>query len=323
MRLVAAASFEHDVGIRRFEDVFVLRDDLGVPIDERLRRTISLGVVAIEELHHLDARIVDRGRVADDDVADAARKLHVEATPERSVPGAAQGAVDLRLRASRDLVRRRRIERVGHRLGIEAAPRLVDGVAPGLGLMQVTEGAAMHEREVRIVEGVLHQPQWRRPPDLIELRDASECRVGVLGDLEQRLHGIVERDPDIAIAPLARIGLHPFVRHALLSIELRNADEPPRAIILPAVVAADDPAVPAPAFREPGGTMAAAIPQRCRLPIPVEEEDDILTQKAERLWPRLQRVEGHHRVPEAAPQPLSASEHLRAILFERRGGFSN
>ena len=36
---------------------------------------------------------------------------------------------------------------------------LVDGIAAWLRLLQVAERAAMHEREVRIVEGILHQPQ--------------------------------------------------------------------------------------------------------------------------------------------------------------------
>ena len=42
---------------------------------------------------------------------------------------------------------------------VEAAGGFVDRIAARLGLLQVAESAAMHEREVRIVEGILHQPQ--------------------------------------------------------------------------------------------------------------------------------------------------------------------
>jgi len=57
------------VGIGRFEDVAVLGDDHRIPVDQLLGRAILLAVVAEQDLHQLNAAVVDRGRRVEDDVA--------------------------------------------------------------------------------------------------------------------------------------------------------------------------------------------------------------------------------------------------------------
>ena len=88
-------------------------------------------------------------------------------------------------------------------LGVEAVIGLGDFVFLRLGLIDVAERALMHEGEMRIVEGVLHQPQrracstCRRTDGSGDTPASSSC--GNVGNIAQ---GLVERDPDIAVAGL-------------------------------------------------------------------------------------------------------------------------
>ena len=50
----------------------------------------------------------------------------------------------------------------------------------GWRLLDVAEALAVHERRVRRVEGILHQPEGVALPRLVELGDAAERRVRVL-----------------------------------------------------------------------------------------------------------------------------------------------
>src|SRR5258708_31648672 len=84
--------------------------------------------------------------------------------------------------------------------GAEAPIMLFDGEVEGLRLGDVAERAAGHERVVRRIERVLHQPEPPATPFLLELRNAAESRVvglGNLGDAGQRL---VQRHPSITLA---------------------------------------------------------------------------------------------------------------------------
>src|SRR5260370_38592254 len=68
-------------------------------------------------------------------------------------------------------------------------------------------------------------------------------------------------------------------------------------------------AVVAPAFRQLGGTMAAAVGKRRRLSVMIKEDDDFLAQQGERLWPIRKPVGRHGRIPEAAEDLLFGAEH--------------
>src|SRR5258707_14181251 len=68
-------------------------------------------------------------------------------------------------------------------------------------------------------------------------------------------------------------------------------------------------AVVAPAFRQLGGTMAAAVGKRRRLSVMIKEDDDFLAQQGERLWPIRKPVGRHRRVPVAAKNLLFGPNH--------------
>jgi hypothetical protein len=65
----------------------------------------------------------------------------------------------------------------------------------------------------------------------------------------------------------------------------------------------------APAFRQFGSAMAAAIGKRRRLSLAVQEHDDFLAEERERLWSVREHVDGHGRVPETAKDLLLGAEH--------------
>ena len=68
-------------------------------------------------------------------------------------------------------------------LGLEAVIGLLDLVLFRQRLAELAERALVDEGEMRVVEGVLHQPERRRVPHLVELRDAA-----VSGDRVPRRH---------------------------------------------------------------------------------------------------------------------------------------
>jgi hypothetical protein len=70
------------VRVGRFQDVPIFCDNCGIPIDQFLRRAVHLGVVAEQELHHLDLAVGDRRCAVKDDMPDAGGILHVEPAAE-------------------------------------------------------------------------------------------------------------------------------------------------------------------------------------------------------------------------------------------------
>ena len=164
---------------------------------------------------------------------------------------------------------------------------------------------------MRVVEGILHHPQGGAAPEVVELVDAAEGGIvllGQIGNVEQRL---AEADPDVAVAFLCVKALRPRVRHRLLERELRDVHELAGAVVFPAVIAADDMAFLDPAFRQFGGAMAAAVLERRGLALLVEKEDDVLPEQPERLRAVVQLVERERRVPEVSQDLLPGIEHGR------------
>jgi hypothetical protein len=105
-----------------------------------------------------------------------------------------------RLARSGDPGGTRRIPDGDDRLGIETVFGLDDLVLFRFRLIDVAKRALVNEREMGVVEGVLHQPKCGRVPSIIELVNAAiagRVLFGNLGDGAQRL---VESDPDIAKA---------------------------------------------------------------------------------------------------------------------------
>src|SRR5579859_37279 len=87
-------------------------------------------------------------------------------------------------------------------LGVETVFVLGDLVFLWLRLIDVAEGALVHEGKVRVVERVLHQTQRRRVPFFVELVDAAVARHPVFGNIGDVAQGLIERDPDIAVTGL-------------------------------------------------------------------------------------------------------------------------
>src|SRR5882757_6324390 len=110
------------------------------------------------------------------------------------------------------------------------------------------------------------------------------------------------------------IGAHRDARQRLLRPELRHPQQHPGPIVGPAVIAADDVAVVGPALRELGGAVAAAVHQRRRLPLLVQEQHDVLTEQLERLRPVLERIERFGRVPETTKYLLLGGQHASILL---------
>src|SRR5262245_7295926 len=68
-------------------------------------------------------------------------------------------------------------------------------------------------------------------------------------------------------------------------------------------------AIVAPAFRQLGGTMAAAISKRRRFALAIEKQNDFLAEQSERLGSIPEHVDRHGRVPEAGQDLLLGAEH--------------
>ncbi len=162
---------------------------------------------------------------------------------------------------------------------------------------------------MRVVEGVLHEAQRRGVPHLVELHDTAIALRTILGDLGDRRQRLVETHPRIAVAGDAMIGAHRDLGDRLIRPELRHLEQHAGAVIGPAVIAADDVALVGPALRELRRAVAAAIHQRRRLALVVEEQNDVLAHELERLGPILERVELLGRVPETTKHLLLRGQH--------------
>src|SRR6185503_2584120 len=192
------------------------------------------------------------------------------------------------------------------------APRLLEELEPGLTrVLRVAEGAAVHEVDVRVVEGVLHEAQPCAAPELVELLDAPEARVVPfrdLRDLEERCR--VEANPDVAVALLSGKACYarPFGN---VPRDLRDPQHLAGVVVGPAVVAAHQRAAFVVAARQRRGAMAAAILERAQAPFAVAPHHDALAEQSERLRPVLDMRERDDRVPEPAQDLLFSHQHER------------
>ena len=190
----------------------------------------------------------------------------------------------------------RRLRRIAHRddrLGDEAVIGFRDLVFLRLRLIDVAEGALVHEGEMRVVERVLHHPQRRSSSTGRRTGgcggSAGSRSSGTSGMSLQRL---AEADPDIAVTRLgrettSRARRGPACSNGNCGIVHQLAV----AVVFPAVIAADDVAVLDPALGELRGAMAAAVLQRRRLAVAVEEQHDLLAEQGERLGTVLEIFE--------------------------------
>src|SRR5262245_15782248 len=106
--------------------------------------------------------------------------------------------------------------------------------------------------------------------------DAPVGWIAILRKVGDRQQRVVARDPRISIARVAAESLDARVGQRLIGRKLWDAHKLARLVVGPAVIAAGNMAVVAPAFRQLGGTMAAAVGERGRFAIAVEEQDDVL-----------------------------------------------
>ena len=202
--------------------------------------------------------------------------------------------------------------RIGDRdqgLGLEAVVGFFDRVFLRQRLIDLSERAFVHEGEMRVVEGVFHQPQRGRVPFFIELRNPPVGRIVLLLGVEDRRQRLVERDPGVAVPRGAVIGRRREVRYLLLDGKLRHVHQLAGAVVGPAVIAADDLAVVHPALRQLGGAVTASVLQGRRIAVLVEEHDDVLAEQAEWFRPVLKVLQRDDRIPEPPQHLLLGREH--------------
>ena len=202
-----------------------------------------------------------------------------------------------------------RIHHLHDGLRLEAVIRLDDFVFLGFGPVRVTEGAFMHEGEMRIVKGVFHQAQRRGVPLVIELVDLAIAGRHSLRHIRNVGQRLIERHPDIAVAFLRVKGRRATLGQRLLRRKLRDGGEPAGGVIRPAVIGADDMPVLDPALGEFRRAVAAAVRERGGLVVGAKKHDDVLAQKREGLGTVAQRIRRHGRVPELAENRLACAEH--------------
>ena len=118
----------------------------------------------------------DRRGGGDDDVVEPARIADVQAAQERHVPvrrHVADGDGARRAGSSSAARCCRPVRRSGRR---SWNPTL-DGGLGRIGVVDVAEGVAVNEVDVGVVEAVLHQPERRAGPRLVELVDGGDTGI--------------------------------------------------------------------------------------------------------------------------------------------------
>jgi hypothetical protein len=189
------------------------------------------------------------------------------------------------------------------------------------GLTELPKSPLVHEGEVSVVERVFHQAQRGSVPHFVELRDAAVFRIVFLSRIENGRERFIECDPGVAVARVAVVGGRREIGHFLLYGKLRDVHQLAGAIVGPAVVAAYELALVAPALGQLGGAMTAAILERRRLPLRIEKQHDVLAEEAKRLWPRFQILHRDDRIPEAAQDILLRRQHIVLRLLIARDKF--
>ena len=315
MEFLAPSGVDAGIGVGRLENLAVLGSDRAVPLDQHLRGAVGLGVVPVQPLHEHHPLVVDRRRAVVDDVLDAAVVVAAEAARERQVVAVAQMPRDVRCGAAGHAVRGRRVDDGHARFGLEAVGRVDELVDLRHRPVRVAEGALVHEREVRVVERVLHHPHRAGLPLLIELEDAAVAGAAVLGKRGDRQQRVGQRDPHVAVLLAALEGRHLGVRgDGLVGPELRDAHALAARVVGPAVVAADDAArVIDTAFAELRGAVAAAVAQRRRRAVGSLPQHQVFAEQRERLRSVIQRADRHQRIPEAAQDGLLGHEHAASL----------
>ena len=233
----------------------------------------------------------------------------VEGAAKRHEPRVAHMALGGRLGRAGHAKCGRRIVDGDDGFGAEAVIGLNELVFFRLGLAQQAERRLVDKGEMRIVERVFHHSQRRRIPSIVELVDAPIGGITVLRQVRNGKQRLLEGHPHVAVARIAVESLHSRVRKRLFGSELRNPHELSGAVVGPPMIAARDVAIPAPAFRQLGGAMAATVGQRGRIALTVEEQDDLLAQQRERFWSIVKLVDRQGGVPEAAEDFLFGAEH--------------
>ena len=185
----------------------------------------------------------------------------------------------------------------------------VSSVFLRLRLIDIAERAFVDEGEMRVVERVLHHSQRRASPRFVELMDAPEGAVFLVGEVRNVGDRLAETDPDIAVARPGVEVLGFGLGDRLLEGKLRDVHELAGPVVFPAMIAAYDMAVLDPAFGQFGRPVAAAILERRRFAGRVEEDDDVLSENAKRLRSILEFVERQCGVPEIAQDRLAGVEH--------------
>ncbi|MNV63886.1 hypothetical protein D3C71_1565060 [compost metagenome] len=145
-------------------------------------------VVAIQPLHEHQSVVVDgRGAVVDD-VMDATVRIHAAKAPrEGQVIAVEQVPLGDWLGGTGDTEACLGVADRHAGLGFEAIIGFAKLVTGRLRLVEQAEIGLVHEGKVRVVEGILHDPQRAGLPLFVKLEDASVTGGAVFRELRDRL----------------------------------------------------------------------------------------------------------------------------------------
>ncbi|MEO8711637.1 MAG: WD40 repeat domain-containing protein, partial [Parafilimonas sp.] len=166
-----------------------------------------------------------RNLTVDDDVPDARGVFDVQPPRERQEVGVAHVARGDRVGHAADGVKLLGVDRFDHGLGIEAGIVLDQVVLARLRARSHAEGRAVHEAEVRVVEGIFQRAHRAGLPLFVELVDGAPAGCVELGHRRDIGDRVFQRHPCIAVARGAVVGRGLVVgRDLAVGLVLRDAD---------------------------------------------------------------------------------------------------
>ncbi len=151
-----ALDVNDSVRVGRFQDVAVLGDDHGVPVDQFFGRAIFLSIVTEQDLHQLDTAVIDRRCRIENDVAQPGRVFDVERPAEWHEPRIAHVPRGDGVGGAGHAIGFRRVVNGHDGLGAEAVIGFDELIFLRLRPILLPESGTVDEREVRVVERVLH-----------------------------------------------------------------------------------------------------------------------------------------------------------------------
>src|SRR6516165_2474268 len=152
VHLDLASDVDDGIGVGGLQYLAILLNDGRVPGDQFLRGTVLFSIIAEQDLHQLDAAVVDRGCRIENDMPQPGRVLDIERPAEGHEPGVAHVTLGDGLACAGHAKGGRWIVDGNDRLGLEAVIGFHELVFFRLGLIELSEGRFVNEGEVRVVE---------------------------------------------------------------------------------------------------------------------------------------------------------------------------